>query len=186
MIITILAEPRSGSTNLANWFRSNKEFTVLVEPYSPHASDYKKEKKLGEWDCKTPHSLIKLVYPFRKGYDDSITRSDKIIVLHRENKKEHAESWLAAMATGNWSKQWYSSQIHLSDNTPLDSFYELKDRFEREYLNNVNFFKISYEELYYNNGFQKVVDYVNLDCVKNENFPYGQKYRINLVPNKLF
>jgi len=27
MIITIIAEPRSGGTNLANWFLYNKDFT---------------------------------------------------------------------------------------------------------------------------------------------------------------
>jgi hypothetical protein len=32
MIITIIAEPRSGGTNLANWFLSNKDFTILYEP----------------------------------------------------------------------------------------------------------------------------------------------------------
>jgi ribosomal protein L15 len=31
MIITILAEYRSGSTNLAKWFGLNSDFTVLVE-----------------------------------------------------------------------------------------------------------------------------------------------------------
>lgn len=45
-------------------------------------------------------------------------------------------------------------------------------------------FKISYEELYYNNGFQKIVDYINLDCVKHKNFPHGQKYRIDVNKKK--
>ncbi len=29
MVITILAEPRTGSTNLADWFNFNNDFTVL-------------------------------------------------------------------------------------------------------------------------------------------------------------
>ena len=35
MVITILAEPRSGSTNLTNWFYHNKNFTTLFEPLNP-------------------------------------------------------------------------------------------------------------------------------------------------------
>jgi hypothetical protein len=65
-------------------------------------------------------------------------------------------------------------------------FYkQLKQSFVERYLSDLNFFKISYEELYYNNGFQKIVDYVDLECVKNEKFPIGKKYRINAVVNKL-
>jgi hypothetical protein len=63
-------------------------------------------------------------------------------------------------------------------------FKKLKISFKEKYLDK-EFFKISYEELYYDNGFQKIVDYINLDCVKNEKFPIGQKYRINSVINKL-
>jgi hypothetical protein len=32
MVVTILAEPRSGSTNLTNWFYHNKDFTTLFNP----------------------------------------------------------------------------------------------------------------------------------------------------------
>ena len=35
MIILLLCEPRSGSTNLANWFFINKKFTVLFIPSDP-------------------------------------------------------------------------------------------------------------------------------------------------------
>jgi hypothetical protein len=185
MIVTILAEPRSGSTNLANWFRSNKEVTVLVEPYNPHSADYKEEKELSEWDYSTSHLLIKAVYPFGKGFNDLITRSDRIILLYRENKKEQVESWLAANYTKNWTEEWHTNQISYSDSVRVEFFYSLKSRFKDEYLNNSNFFKISYEELYYKNGFQKVVDYLNLECIKNENFPYGKKYRTGSIPNKL-
>jgi hypothetical protein len=185
MIITILAEPRSGSTNLAKWFQLNKEFTVLIEPYNPYSYDYKEEKELSEWDYSTPHLLIKAVYPFGKGFKDLITKSDKIILLYRENKKEQVESWLAANYTNNWTEEWHTNQIYYSESVRLEFFYSLKNRFKTEYLNNSNFFKVSYEELYYKNEFQKIVDYLNLDCIKNENFPYGQKYRIDLVPNKL-
>ena len=58
-------------------------------------------------------------------------------------------------------------------------FSVLKEEFKRKYIDS-DYFKISYEELYYNNNFQKIVDYLNMDCVKNENFPYGTKYRTTI------
>ena len=45
MVITILAEPRSGSTNLADWFKSNKDFTILQEPLNKHGKSYKKNHR---------------------------------------------------------------------------------------------------------------------------------------------
>ena len=43
MVITILAEPRSGSTNLTNWFYHNKNFTTLFEPLNPMSNWFKKD-----------------------------------------------------------------------------------------------------------------------------------------------
>ena len=57
-------------------------------------------------------------------------------------------------------------------------FNQIKNGIKEKYLNQ-NYFSISYEELYYNNGFQKVLDYLNMDELENKNFPYGQKYRID-------
>jgi hypothetical protein len=185
MIITILAEPRTGSTNLAKWFRLNKEFTVLIEPYNPQAYDYKKEKKLSEWRYSTAHLLIKEIYTVTKNFNDLIANSDKVIILYRENKKEQVESWLAANYTNNWTEEWHTNQIYYSDSVRIDYFYNLVNGFKSNYILNENYFKISYEELYYNNGLQKIIDYLDLDCVKNENFPFGQKYRIDSTPNKL-
>jgi hypothetical protein len=50
-------------------------------------------------------------------------------------------------------------------------------------VDNPNYFKISYEELYYNNGFQKILDYLNVNGLENKNFPYGKKYRIFINQN---
>ena len=61
----------------------------------------------------------------------------------------------------------------------MDYFYDIKEGMKDHYINK-NYFTISYEELYYNNGFQRVVDYLNIGGVENVGFPYGQKYRINI------
>lgn len=175
MVITILAEPRSGSTNLANWFYSNKNFTTLFIPSDPKSKWYKPESPK-DYKYNTEHLLIKEDYYHYKNFNELIFTSDKIILLYRENTKEQIESWTNAKLTNNWDTYWVSKNI--KNDNEVEFFMELKNSFKKEYLDK-DYFKISYEELYYSNGFQKIVDYINLDCIKNENFPYGKKYRLD-------
>ena len=185
MIITLLCEPRSGSTNLANWFHYYENFTILQEPLNKNVEHYKKEVPINEWRYDTEHLLIKEIYIPKAKIEELITLSDKVILLYREDVKEQLESWLVANQTNEWSSEWFSNHIKIPNRGgAVDYFKILKTEFKEKYLDN-NYFKISYEELYYNNRIQKIVDYLELDCVKNENFPYGKKYRINTVVDKL-
>jgi hypothetical protein len=176
MVITILAEPRSGSTNLTNWFYFNKNFTTLFIPSDPQSKWYKSESPK-DYKYNTEHLLIKEDYYYYKNFDELISISDKIILLYRENKEEQIESWINAKLTNNWHNLWVSRNVE--NNSESAFFTELKSKFKERYLDK-NYFKISYEELYYKNGFQKIVDYLQLECVKNENFPIGKKYRVNV------
>jgi len=184
MVITILAEPRSGSTNLANWFYFNKNFTLLFEPItSPKWQWYKHGVSPKLWEYKTPHLLVKEIFKPGEDFSELIEISDKVIILYRENTIEQTESWLNANKTNNWDKAWVFKKDLIKDE---DAWYfnELKKGIKENYLDK-NYFNISYEELYYNNGFQKVLDYLNMDELENKNFPYGEKYRINNTTNKL-
>lgn len=183
MIITIIAEPRSGSTNLANWFLNKKEFTILYEPITnPNMEWYQNGTSPKFWKYDTSNIIIKETYYPDIDFSELIQISDKVIILYRENEKEQIESWLNANKTKNWDKEWVFKE-ELIKELDYSFFIQIKNRIKKEYLDK-NYFKISYEELYYNNGFQKVVDYINLDYIKNENFPYGKKYRINVTKTK--
>lgn len=188
MIITILAEPRSGSTNLTNWFFNKKDFSVLFEPISNSKIQwYKNGEHPALWKFNTPHLLIKETLNDKTDFSELIKISDKVIVLYRENKEEQFESWLNAVKTNNWDGSWKRIEnTFVVDTKYKDNFRYLeaiKSEMKNNYLDK-NYFQISYEELYYNNGFQKIVDYLSLDCVKNENFPYGKKYRIDVNKTK--
>lgn len=187
MVITILAEPRSGSTNLANWFSLYKEFTILQEPLNKNGINYKKNIPINEWVYNTPHLIIKEIYTADKPLNTLIEFSDKLIILYRENKKEQLESWLIASVTNNWGDKWVNSKIGIPHKeSKIDYFNKMVNGFEKEYRLNSNNFIISYEELYYNNGFERIVDYLNIDDVKNIDFPYGEKYRLErIITNKL-
>jgi len=86
VVITILAEPRSGSTNLTNFFESNKDITILQEPLNEYGKSYKKNIPINRWTYNTNHLLIKEVYDPNKNLKELIQFSDKIIILYREIK----------------------------------------------------------------------------------------------------
>ena len=180
MVITILAEPRSGSTNLTNWFYSNKNFTTLFEPLNPTSEWFQKNIEPDQYEYNTKHLCLKEIYYPHKNWDSIIKISDKIIILYRENHTEQLESFLNSVTTGNWDKPY----VYKKRETPItkektEYFNRLKSEFKEKYLNK-NYFTISYEELYYNNGFQKILDYLDIEYLKNENFPYGRKCRIDV------
>lgn len=175
MIILLLCEPRSGSTNLANWFFKNKNFTVLFLPSDPKSKWY--VDKIDKYQFKTDNLLIKEDFYTDKNYEDYIKLSDKIILLFRENENEQVESWVNAKKTNIWHKEWIHKDT--MDVNEVNFFKNLKSSFREKFINK-DYFKISYEELYYKNGFQKILDYVNLDELKNENFPIGKKYRVEI------
>ena len=178
MVVTILAEPRSGSTNLTNWFYFNKDFTALFEPLNPLSKWFKNHIEPSEYEYKTEHLLLKEIYYPHKSWDSIINVSDKIIVLYRENEEEQLESFLNAVGTGNWDNSYVYTKLESNlIREKAEYFKTLKYEFKEKYINK-DYFQISYEELYYSNGFQKIVDYLQLDCVKNENFPYGRRYRV--------
>ena len=180
MVITILSEPRSGSTNLTNWFYFNKNFTTLFIPSDPKSKWYKSESPK-EYKYNTEHLLIKEDYYDYKNFDELISISDKIILLYRENIEEQIQSWISAKTTNNWHRQW--DWKNLQNEKETDFFIQLKLSFKEKFLDK-NYFKISYEELYYNNGFHKILDYLNIDELENKGFPVGQKYRINATKTK--
>ena len=185
MVITILAEPRSGSTNLANWFYFNKNFTTFFEPLNPASKWFQSNTSPKDYKYNSKHLCIKETYYPNINFDEVLNVADKIIVLYRENTQEQLESFLNAIITDNWHKQYvYKKKENLLINEKTEYFNTLKFQFKEKYVNK-EYFTISYEDLYYNNNFQKIVEYLNLDCVKNENFPYGEKYTIDSLINKM-
>ena len=116
MVITIITEPRSGGTNLANWFINKKDFTILYEPItSPDKIWYKHGVSPKLWSYKTQHILIKETYDIKTNFSELIEISDKLIILYRENITEQTESWLNASKTNNWDKAWVFKENLIKD-----------------------------------------------------------------------
>lgn len=182
MIISLICEMRSGSTNLANWFYSKKDFTLLFEPITnPNLRWYKGNNPPKNWEYITNHMVIKEVFHIGCNFSELIEISDKVIVLYRKNELTQMESWVNANRTKNWGGRWVHTNKFINPrDTEIEHFHEMKKAFNELYVKDNKYFTTTYEELYYENGFQRLVDYLNIDGVKNENFPHGNKYRIDV------
>jgi hypothetical protein len=179
MVISLLCEPRSGSTNLANWFYLQKNIDVLFEPLNPISEWYQNDINPSLYKRIKDILCIKEIYYPHKEWNDIINISDKVVVLYRENTKEQLESFLNSVMTDNWLKKYIYKPI---DNNFIrektDYFNQLKFEFKERYISNENYFKISYEDLYERNKFQNLLDYLSIDGLTIDGFPYGEKYRI--------
>lgn len=179
MKVLILSEPRSGSTNLANWFYFNKDFTTLFIPSDPKSNWYQKDTLPKDYIYKTPHLLIKEDYYHYKDYSKFIEISDKVVCLYRKNENEQIQSWINSKMTNVWHNEWVWKEKNYSIKEDI-FFKELKQSFKEKCLDKEEYFKISYEELYYDNGFQKILNYLEIEQ-NNKPFPIGKKYRINVT-----
>jgi hypothetical protein len=172
-------------------FDSTKQFRdfiigkTLNKPNGPQTFtkdnyDYQKLSNLSNVD---PGSVDK------NRTNDLIQISDKIIVLYRENLEVQLESFINGSITNKWDAKWmykFIDDTNIDKKTQLliDNFFEVKNDIKKDLIESEKYFTISYEELYFNNGFQKLVDYINLEEVQNINFPFGEKYRIDFDKNK--
>jgi hypothetical protein len=184
MVITILAEPRSGSTNFTNWFYFNKNFTTLFEPSNSGSKWFQNEIEPKDYKYNTKHLCVKEIYYPDTNWDTLVSISDKIIVLYRENSQEQLESFLSAVTTTNWDNSYvYTKKENTLTKEKMEYFNLLKSEFKEKYINK-DYFIISYEELYYNDGINKIVEYLNMEDVQNINWPIGEKYRVYVNKTK--
>ena len=184
MFISIFSEPRSGSTNLTNWFYFNKNFTTLFEPLNPQSEWFQNNIEPNKYQYKTKHFCLKEVYYPHKNWDSIIKISDKIIILYRENYQQQLESFLNSVTTNNWDKQYvYKEKENAFIEEKKEYFKTLKSEFKEKYIDK-HYFTISYEDLYYNNGINKIIEYLKIDELNTNNWPIGEKYRINVPERK--
>lgn len=179
MLISIINEPRSGSSNLASWFSYREGFTVWFLPSYSESICYQNGVNPKDYKYSTEHLILKEDFFLGLNFDDLIVASDKIIILHRLNEIEQFESLITCLKTNEYNS-FYKYEKDDSDwaMEELVKFKELKRQFNEKYIDKHEFFTITYEELYYQNGFKKILNYLNIDGLKNVDFPMGEKCRI--------
>lgn len=173
MIILLLAEARSGSTNLSKWLNASlPEFVLLNEPYNPISNDY-----IGNAKIDTTKNLIisEKYFNNEELINQLLSISDIVVCLYREDANLQIESYLTALSTDNWYGEY--NEVIL-DEMLLDKKNEFilnKQNFQN-YITNKKLKSFSYEQLYYKNGIDELKSYLSVKS--NIQFPYGKKYRI--------
>lgn len=189
MIILMVTEPRSGSTNLAHWFDNGlKNFNVYLEPNNPISRDFKTlDFSDVSWVNRNENAIISIKpYPIAN-IDEFIGISDKVFALYRENEKLQVESFINAKITMRWHSEYMidtiSKKIDTDYKTDRDIFLNYKKDFQ-DLIKDNNIKSFTYEDLYYGDKIGDLKSYLNLDI--NLPFPYGKKYRVDYVkPSKL-
>jgi hypothetical protein len=184
MIITILAEPRSGSSNLLNWFGCHLDYTIAFEPIrSPTFFKKKSSKKLtydnlndiSSYKYDTPHLVIKEITNITEYHNKIIDKSDKVIILYREDYNKQLESFKSAYNTQNWFNKYVYNEQNILDqeHSVLNKSKEQIEIYKSKY------FSISYEDLYYRERIKEVINYVGDSSLNSIPFPFGKKYRLD-------
>jgi len=126
MIVSLIVEPRSGSTNLANTFFNDNEFTVLYLPSDPMSKWYV-ESSPKNYQFITKHLMVKEDFYSDKDFSELLSISNKTIFLYRENAEEQIISWVNAKTTNNWDGQWgYDKDILDNQEDEVNYFKEKK------------------------------------------------------------
>jgi hypothetical protein len=182
MVITILCEPRTGSTNLLNWFGLHNNYSIAFEPLntpiccktkSSKSIIFNNMKDMTQWQYNTDNIVIKEIAHPKHNYEHFLKNSDKIIVLFRENYEEQNKSFLMGCATQNFFNH-YSYDKHLIKEE-TSSYLELTKTEIKKYFDS-DYFLISYEDLYYRGKINELINYIGNSDLNYSTFPYGSKY----------
>jgi LPS sulfotransferase NodH len=189
MKVLILCEPRTGSTNLVNWFGLHK-FSKFYNPVSNPNNEWNVYnnrinigKRPSEWIYNSKNLVFKEDGILRHDdFNSLIEYSDRVIVLYRENLVEQRESYIHAIKSGNWDGMWdINDGIKLSGDT--NHFKIIKEQINS--YKTMGFFNISYEQLYFYNRIYDLINFIGITELNANLFPFGYKYRTDTKNKKL-
>jgi hypothetical protein len=181
MIVTLISEPRTGSNTLMNWFKRQKSFDVLLLPSYKESFDYQQGLTPKDYKYENEHLFIKEEFHCKTiNFDELISVSKYVIFLYREDFNQQLESWVNAIKTGKFNSHWiYEKDKTVISEDEIKNFEMLKKDFKERYLDDNSNFKISYEDLYFNNGIDRIVTFLKGFELEIGDFPSSKRYRIN-------
>jgi hypothetical protein len=182
MIVTLICEPRTGSNNLMKWFETHKSFDVLLLPSYENSPNFQKGLTPKNYKFNNENLFIKEEFHSKyKDFSELINISNFVIFLYRENSKEQIESWVNVKSKNDFHNSWvFEKDKNIIPNDEIEKFEILKTDFKEKYLDDSSNFKISYEELYYGNGIERIVSFINMNDLNVDTFPLGKRYRIEI------
>ncbi len=182
MKILIIADSRTGSTNLTNWIGYEFGSTIIHEPYNPWRKDNPEIKLLKMKNVCVkinPHD-VKDTIPDITTFQNNF---DKVVLLMRTNFREQSISLLHAENSGDWHSSYFLDDEWLKKNEDKIKKYEdqlierNKETLRWKTENNI---LITYEGIYIDKGDLPILKkYLGLEKTKYEDIMLSdkQKYR---------
>ena len=170
MRICILGTSRSGTTSLMNYVSYSLKLSCIVEPYNEGKYAKNGPKQADEYkNWEKPDTVVKHLFsqvPKNKLYKLD-KYFDKVIVIHRVNLLEAAESWIAANVSNSWDRH-YHYETSISKLDPHTIQHEVIEEVKRRAwmalkLKKLNYFTTTYEDLFiYGKDFNRVKEYLEI------------------------
>lgn len=171
MILTVIAEPRSGGQNLFKWLTLSLGggFHCVHEPFNEYYDDYTTDITMQDFSWVDPEKNYFIKEIFRVNMDNNklISLSDKVIALYRENIIEQSKSLFYAEKTRKYNIRYTQKDFDSIFNNEEYLVYKKtlensKPEFKK-FIKNNNLDFVTYEDLYYGEGIKKVIDIFGID-----------------------
>lgn len=171
MVYTLLAEPRSGGTDLMDWFGVVlNDFTIAQEPYlrnSLNLFSHTEDVTDVKWIDEHKDVFIREIFERQRDFTNLINRSDKVFCLFRKNWYAQTKSKLFTQHHTEYKRVYTKKEMdELVTHEMIVDHHKMefsKDKKAFQHLiKSKNFMAVSYEDLYYGNDIQKIKEFLNL------------------------
>jgi hypothetical protein len=180
-LYTIIAQYRTGGQNLMHWINLSlrNNFIVIHEPFNSNYNVYTNDTTLQDFNwLQDKKYFIKELWHPKQNYDMILKLSTKILCLYRENTHDQTISHMYSSKKNRYHHNYTQKDV---DGVFVKEEY---DRFREDieynkktlidFANQNGLPTISYENLYYENGIDKLKKL--FDIQSDISFPYGSKY----------
>lgn len=183
MIFTVIAEGRSGGQELTEWFKQSIGNTHIIvhEPFRSGNDKFTNSVTPDDFSWVNPSKnyFIKELWSTSWDYSDFLNVSDIVLCLYRDNWYDQTRSLLYSLRSGIWRRKYREMDVNkLVSEEDIIDFYNSSQKqakiLFKEWINKNNLPSISYEELYYQGGIEKIKKIFKIDS--NIPFPIGGRY----------
>lgn len=186
MKILIISEGRTGGTTLSEYLNNELSGHIsITEPYTNPIKGWVKDNTDTEWIEKYENCVVKEIYKKKYNLLKLSKLCDKVFCVYRENWYEQTKSMLYAEKVG-FIRDYNIADVNkiITDemiNERYTYFVKEEKKEFQNFIKNNNFLSISYEDLYYKNGIDKIIEYLGIKRLNT--FPPVQRYLKDLDGN---
>lgn len=172
MVYTLIAEPRSGGTDLTDWFEEVLTgFTIAQEPYLKNSENFfshTEDVTDVKWIDEHENVFIREIYERGRDFTNLINRSDKVFCLYRNNWYAQTKSKLFHQYQTEYRRHYTKKEMDEIANHDMivDHYYVEFGKDKKSFQNFIKtnkFMSVSYENLYYGNDIQKIIEFFNFN-----------------------